>query len=201
MRQPHTCKMATPLAVIRGTKVNGSHHNVDLSIEVDRRIRKAWCNFRKYTVKLYDRPSAPLKLKRRMLRAEVLETMLCGCVTWSPRTFRYNTLRRVHHSFLTRCIGRQKNTRADHPISYLDALIKTGSESIKAIMRRRRRILFAEFVGRMEDMRLPKCVTFGGLTGGAGCVGGQGEEGIRFIRVYRLYCARGSIRIMILHRS
>ena len=72
---------------------------------------------------------------------------------------------------------------------------------MKVIMRRRRRILFADFVARMEDMRLPKCVTFGGLTGGAGCVGGQGEEGIRFIRVYRLYCARGSIRIMILHRS
>ena len=28
------------------------NHNVDLSIEVDRRIRNAWCSFRKYTLEL-----------------------------------------------------------------------------------------------------------------------------------------------------
>ena len=53
-------------------------HNVDLCIEVNRRIRNAWCSFRKYTLGLYDRPSAPLELKIQMLRAEVLETMLYG---------------------------------------------------------------------------------------------------------------------------
>ena len=31
---------------------------------------------------------------------------------------------------------------------------------------RRRRILFAGFVARMEDTRLPKCVMFGELVGG-----------------------------------
>ena len=60
------------------------NHNAYLSIEVDRRIRNAWCSLRKYTLELYDRPSAPLQRKIRMLRAEVLETMLYGCVTWSP---------------------------------------------------------------------------------------------------------------------
>ena len=75
------------------------------------------------TLELYDRPSAPLELKIRMLRAEVLEIMLNGCVTWSPRASHYDTLRRAHHSSLTRCIGWQKNDRADHPISYLDSLI------------------------------------------------------------------------------
>ena len=41
----------------------------------------------------------------------------------------------------------------------------------------RRRILFAEFVAHMEDnRRLPKCVMFVELVGGAGCVGGQGKE-------------------------
>ena len=29
------------------------NHNADLSIEVDRRIRNAWCSFRKYTLELY----------------------------------------------------------------------------------------------------------------------------------------------------
>ena len=134
------------------------NHNADLSIEVDRRVRNAWCGFWKYTLELYDRPSAPLELKTRMLRAEVLETY--GCVTWSPRACRYDTLRRAHHRFLTRCIGWRKHNRADHPISYLDTLLKTGSESIEATLRRRR-ILFAGFVARMKDTRLPKCVMFG----------------------------------------
>ena len=140
------------------------NHNADLSVEVDRRIRNAWCSFRKYALELYNRPSAPLELKIRMLRAEVLETMLYGCVTWSPRACHYDTLRRAHHRFLTRCIGWRKNNRADHPISSLDTLVKTGSESIEAILRRRR-ILFVGFVARMEDRRLPKCVMFGQMVG------------------------------------
>ena len=111
----------------------------------------------------------------RRLRAEVLETMLYGCVTWSPRACHYDTLRRAHHRLLTRCIGWRKHNRAGHPIFYLDTLIKTGSESIEATLRRRR-ILFAGFVARMEDTRLPKCVMFGEIVGGAGCVGGQEKE-------------------------
>ena len=100
--------------VYLGENVN---HNANLFIEVDRRIRNAWCSFRKYTLEPYDRPNAPLELKIRMLRAEILEAMLYGCVTWSPRACHYDTLRRAHHSFLTRCIGWRNNNRADHPIS------------------------------------------------------------------------------------
>ena len=148
------------------------NHNADLSIKANRRIRNAWCSFRKYTLELYDRPRAPLEQKIRMLRAEVLDTLQYGCVTWSPRACHYDTLRRTHHSFLTRCIGWRKNNRADHPIFYLDTLIKTGNESIEATLRRRR-ILFAGYEARMEDTKLPKCGIFGELVGGAGCVGGQ----------------------------
>ena len=36
-------------------------------------------------------------------------------------------------------------------ISYLDILVKTGSDSIEAILRKRR-ILFAGFVARMEEI-------------------------------------------------
>ena len=96
--------------VYLGGNVN---HNADLSIEANRRIRNAWCSFQKYTLELYDRTSSPLELKIRMLRVEVLVTVLYGCVTWSPRACHYDTLRRAHHSFLTRCIGWPKNNRAD----------------------------------------------------------------------------------------
>ena len=158
--------------VYLGVNVN---RNADLSIEVDWRIRNAWCSFREYTLELYDRLSAPLELDIRMLRAEVLKTMLYGCVAWSPRACHYDTLRRAHHRFLTRCIGWRKHNRADYPISYLGMLVKTGSESIEAILRRRR-IVFAGFVARTEDTRLPKCVMFGEMVWGADCVGGQEKE-------------------------
>ena len=162
--------------VYLGGNVN---HNADLSIEVDRRIRNAWRSFRKYTLELYDRSSSPLELKIRMLRVEVLETMLYDCVSWSPRACHYDTLRRAHHRFLTRCIGWRNHNRADRPINYLYTLIKTGSGSIDATLRRRR-ILFAGFMARMEDTRLSKCVMFGELVGGAGCVGGQEKEWMRY---------------------
>ena len=45
--------------VYLGGNVN---HNADLSIEVHRRIRNAKFSFRKYTLELFDRPSAPLEL-------------------------------------------------------------------------------------------------------------------------------------------
>ena len=53
--------------------------------------------------------------------------------------------------------------------------MKTGSESIEAIIFRRR-ILFAGFLARMEDTRLSKYVMFGELVGGAGCVGGAEKK-------------------------
>ena len=46
--------------VYLGGNVN---HNDDLSIEVGRCIRNAWCSFRKYTLELYNRSSTPLELK------------------------------------------------------------------------------------------------------------------------------------------
>ena len=158
--------------VYLGGNVN---HNADLSIEVDRRIRDAWCSFRKYSLELYDRPSALLDLKIRTLRAEVLGTMLHGCGTWMPRACLYDTLRRALHRFLTRCIGWRKHNHADQPISYLNALIKTGTESIESALRRRW-ILLAGFLARMENTRLPKCAMFGEMVGGADCVGGKGKE-------------------------
>ena len=79
---------------------------------------------------------------------------------------------------MAHCIGCQKNNTADHLIFYLGTLTKTGSESIEATLRRRW-ILFAGFVARIEDTRLPKCVMFGELAGGAGCVRGQGKSRLR----------------------
>ena len=86
--------------VYLGLTVN---HNADVSIQVDRCIHNALCSFGKHNLELYGRPSAPLELKVRALRAEVLKTMVYGCITRSSHTCRDDTLRRAHHSFLTRC--------------------------------------------------------------------------------------------------
>ena len=102
-----------------------------------------------------------------MIRAEVLEIMMYSCVTWSPRACHNDTLRRAHHSFLTCCIGWRKNNRTDRSISYLDTLMKMGSESVEAVIRRKR-ILFTGFVVRIRTGIFPhkkkkkkKCPTSG----------------------------------------
>ena len=69
------------------------NHSSNLSIEVNRRICNAWRRFRKYTLDLYDRPSASLELKIQMLRAEVLDTVLYGCITRSLPAYHYETPR------------------------------------------------------------------------------------------------------------
>ena len=53
----------------------------NLIVEISRRTRLAWFCFRRYSKQLYDRPKARLELKVRMLKAEVIETLLYGCVT------------------------------------------------------------------------------------------------------------------------
>ena len=65
----------------------GGHvnHNADLSIEVDRRIRNAWCIFRKYTLERYDRPSAPLELKIRMLPEPRYSIQCCTAASREAR--------------------------------------------------------------------------------------------------------------------
>ena len=79
--------------------------NRDLSIEITRRLQRAWACFQRYKMEIYDRPCV------RLLKAEVVETLLYGCMTWSPKKPDYDRLRRVHHSMLLRCLGWRKRKR------------------------------------------------------------------------------------------
>ena len=100
-----------------------------------------------------------------MLKAEVLETLLHGCVNWSPSKADYGRLRKVHHQMLLRRLGWLKRKREDHILSYANALLRIDSESVETTVRRRR-ILFAGFVARMGKERLPRRVMFGKMFGG-----------------------------------
>ena len=77
--------------------------NRDLSIEVRRRVQKAWACFGRYKMEIYDLQGVCLRLKVRLLKTEALETLLLyGCVTWSPKPADYDRLRKVHHKMLLR---------------------------------------------------------------------------------------------------
>ena len=126
-------------------------------------------------MEIHDRPGVRLRLKVRLLKAEVVETLLYGCMTWSPKKPDYDRLRQVHRSMLLRCLGWRKRKRDDHTLSYPDALAKTASDSIDAIVRKRR-ILLAGFVARMGEERLPQRVMFGELVGCKGYSGAQEKD-------------------------
>ena len=54
--------------------------NRDLSVEVTRHLQRAWACFQRYKMEIYNRPGVRLRLKMRMLKAEVIETLLYECV-------------------------------------------------------------------------------------------------------------------------
>ena len=63
-----------------GGPVNAS---TDIMPEIKRRVRLAWAYYSRFKRELYDMDAAPFTLNVRMLKAEVMETLLYGCVTWT----------------------------------------------------------------------------------------------------------------------
>ena len=95
----------------------------------------------------------PFALKLRMLKAEVMETLLHECVTWTLGKEHFAELRSAHHRFLLRIIGFQRQQRTDHLMSYAKALKKAQCESVETTIRKRR-VLFAGAVQRTHNERL-----------------------------------------------
>ena len=71
-----------------------------------------WACFKRFGPEWYDRKTAPISLKVRTLKAEVIETLLYGCVTWTLGA-EHAKLRTVHQVLL-RVIGFQRRQRADY---------------------------------------------------------------------------------------
>ena len=84
-----------------------------------------------------------------MLKAEVMETLLHGCVTWTLGKEHFAELRSSHHRFLVRIIGLQRRQRIDNLMSYAKALKKAQCESETTIGKRRP--LFAGGVQRTHN--------------------------------------------------
>ena len=127
--------------------------DADITRDNNRRTKTAWGCFSKFSTELLDRPSAPLRLKARLLKADAMEALLYGCMTWAPRNAHYRQLRTTHHKLLLRVIGYRRVRGTHRKMSYAKALKKTGSRSVEATIRQRR-LLFARALARQGDKRL-----------------------------------------------
>ena len=89
--------------------------NTDLSLEIDGRIHLLRACPKRLGPGLYDRTTAPHSLKVRMLKAEVTETLLFGCVTWTLGADQhFAKLRTAPYQVLLRAIGFRRRLRIDH---------------------------------------------------------------------------------------
>ena len=131
----------------------------DITRDINRRTKIAWGCFRDFPTEIFDRPSAPLRLKARLLKAEAMEALLYGCMTWAPRNAHYRQLRMTHHKLLLRVIEYHRVHGTYQNMSYAKALKKNGSQSVEATIRQRR-LLFAGALARQGDKRLPKRLLF-----------------------------------------
>ena len=132
--------------------------NADITRDINRRTKIGWGCFRKFSTELFDRPSAPLRLKARLLKAEAMEALPYGRMAWAPRNAHYRQLWTTHHKLL-RVIGYHRVHGTHRKMSYAKALKKTGSQSLEATIRQRR-LLFAGALARQGDKRLPKRLLF-----------------------------------------
>ena len=90
----------------------------DVFAEISRRTRVCWMRVKKYAVQLYDRPTVPLDLTAWIVKAEAVEALLYGSVTWTLRQENYKKLRTVHHRVLLRIIAKQGRSRDHRILSY-----------------------------------------------------------------------------------
>ena len=75
--------------------------------EIKRRVGIAWACYSRFKRELCDIKAAPFAQKLRILKAEVIETLLYGCVTWTLGKEHFPVLRTAHYRFFLRVIGFQ----------------------------------------------------------------------------------------------
>ena len=137
--------------------------SADLDTEIKRCIGAAGARVRKCSSRLYDRRNVRLSLKIRLFKAEVMESMLYGCATWTIRSQEFSSLRSAHHKLLLRIIGFRRKDRIGYkPLSYREVLERTGSERIETTIRKSQ-LGFARALVRQDDFRLSKRVMLGRL--------------------------------------
>ena len=64
--------------------------DADLSVEIERLVPLMRVCFKRFGPEPYDMTITPPSLKIRVLKAEVIETLLYGCVTWTLNAIHYD---------------------------------------------------------------------------------------------------------------
>ena len=92
-----------------------------------------------------------------MLKAEVMETLIYGCVTWTLVNENLAEVRTAHRRLLLQNISFQRRQRTDHFMSYTKVLEKAQCKSVETTIRKRR-LLFTGTVQRAHNERLTRRV-------------------------------------------
>lgn len=75
----------------------------------------SWCFTLQEGASYYDRPSVPLGLKIRMLKADVIDTFLYGCIAWT--TLNHSSqLRTAHDLMLVRVTRSRRCHQTKHSV-------------------------------------------------------------------------------------
>ncbi|CAB1118616.1 unnamed protein product [Ectocarpus sp. CCAP 1310/34] len=138
-------------------------------------VSGTWACLRKYARECFDRPTALWGLKIRLLKAEAMEALLIGCMTWAPRRKHYDLLTTTRHRLLLRVIGYRRARGQYRQLSNAQALKYVECQSVEATVRQRR-LLFAGAVARQSDGRLPKRLMLGDIVGGKDPESGRSEK-------------------------
>ena len=149
--------------------------SADIMPEIKWRVRLAWACYSRFEREMHDMEATPFALKLRMLKVEMMETVLYGCVTWTLGKEPFAELRTARHRCLLRIIGFQRRQRTDHLKSYAKALKKAQCESVETT-NRKRCLLFAGAVQRTRNERLTRWVMFGTIAGGENPGPGRPEK-------------------------
>ena len=104
--------------------------SADIMPEIKRWVRLEWACYSRFERELYDMEAAPFALTLRMLKAEVMETLLYGCVRWTLGKEHFDELQTAHHRFLLRIVGFQRRQRTDHLMSYAMAQCESVETTI-----------------------------------------------------------------------
>ena len=126
--------------------------------EITRRIRQAWAYYNPFKRELCDTEDAPSTRKVRMLKAEVVETLLHGCVTWTLGQEHFAELRTAHLKRLLRVIDFQRQQRNDRLMSYAKVIEKAQCESVETSIRKRRLLFAGPYSGQpMNGWPVERC--------------------------------------------
>ena len=108
----HRTRHSLPMRFIRRQTVQFLYlggfinENADIMPDIIRWVRFAWACLDRFKLELYDMETAPFTLKVPTLNAEVMETLLCVCVTWtSLGVENFAVLHSAHRKLLLGILG------------------------------------------------------------------------------------------------